>query len=158
MPKIKEVKKKDGSTVYKSQVYLGINPATGKPKYTTITSDAYKQLEDEVNRTIADRIDKKTVKNNSITFKQAYEEWFNLHKKNVKPSTVETVASKMNAILPYLAHYKVRKITPIICQKMLNDMVEFKRYKRSSAANYRMYCSMIFSYCIKNDYLSKNPM
>jgi hypothetical protein len=83
MPKIKEVKKKDGSTVYKSQVYLGINPATGKPKYTTITGDAYKQVEDAVNKTIADRIDKKTVKNNNITFKQAYEEWFKLHKKTL---------------------------------------------------------------------------
>jgi integrase len=64
----------------------------------------------------------------------------------------------MNAILLYLAHYKVRKITPIICQRMLNDMVESKRYTRSSAASYRMYCNMIFSYCIKNDYLAKNPM
>lgn len=158
MAKIKEVLKKDGTTVYKAQVYLGINPATGKPKYTTITGDAYKQVEDEVKKIAVDRIDKKTVKNNNITFYQAYQEWFELHKKTVKPSTVETVISKIKAILPYLAHYKVRKITPAICQNMLNDMVESKKYKRSSASNYRMYCNMIFSYCIKNDYLGKNPM
>lgn len=158
MPKIKEVKKKDGTTVYKAQVYLGINPATGKPKYTTITGDAYKQVEDEISKTAADRVDKKTVKNSNITFQMAYQEWFAVHKKTVKPSTVETVESKVKTVLPYLAHYKVKKITPVICQNMLTDLIENKGYKRSSVSNYRLYCNMIFHYCIKNDYLSKNPM
>lgn len=155
---IKEVILKSGKKVYRSTVYVGINPATGKPKYKHITKNTYKEVENELKRMAVDRLDDNVSKNDDITFHQAYTEWFEIYKTSVKPTTVESVTSKMNAILPYLKHRKLRKITHKTCQAMITKLVESDQYKRSTIQNFKMYTTKIFAYCEKQGYINKNPM
>lgn len=155
---IKEVTLKNGKKVYRTTVYVGINPATGKPKYKHITKDSYKDLENELKRIAVDRLDDNTSKNDDITFYQAYKEWFASYKSTVKPTTVESVTSKMNAVMPYLKHRKLRKITHKTCQAMITKLVESNEYKRTTIQNFKMYVTKVFAYCEKQGYISKNPM
>lgn len=158
MATIKEVKLKDGKTVYKSLVYAGINPATGKRVYKKITCDTYKEVENKIKRIAVDRLDDNVAKNDNITFNQAYNEWFATYKSTVKPTTVESVTSKMSAILPYLKHKKLKKITHKTCQNMVNSLMESGKYKRSTVKNFKMYCTKVFAFCEKQGYIAKNPM
>lgn len=155
---IKEVKLKNGKKVFRSTVYIGINPATGKPKYKHITKETYKDVENELKRIAVDRLDNSTSKNDDITFNQAYNEWFESYKANVKLTTQESVRSKMKAVLPFFKHRKLRKINHKICQAMITDLAESGKFKRSSLMNLKMYTAKVFAFCEKRGYISKNPM
>lgn len=155
---IKEIKLKSGKTVYRSTVYVGINPATGKPKYKHVTKSTYKALESELKRIAVDRLDNQISRNDDITFYQAYKEWFDTYKLSVKLTTIESVSSKMKAVLPYLKHRKLRKITHQTCQNMMTKIVEKNIYKRSTVLNFKMYTTKVFSYCEKQGYINSNPM
>lgn len=158
MVKIKEEKLKSGKTVFRAIAYAGINPATGKKKYKTISGDTYKSVEKKIKRLAVDRLDGKIAKNDDITFYQAYKEWFATYKTTVKPSTVESVESKMKAVLPYLKNLKLKKITHNTCQKMVTSLIEKGDRSRETIMNYRRYCSQVFYYCEKQGYIAKNPM
>lgn len=158
MAKIREAKLKSGKTVYRSTIYLGINPATGKPKYTQITEETYSKAKEVVDQLTVDRNNVKTIKKSDITFQMAYNEWFSTYKNTVKLTTVESVESKMKAVLPFLAHYKLKKINHDRCQRMINDLVATGLYKRSTIQNFKLYASIIFRYCLKQEYIVKNPM
>lgn len=158
MAKIRKVTLKSGKTVYRSTVYVGINPATGKPKYKQITEESYKKAEITVNRLTVDRNEGRTIKKDDITFYTACKEWLSSYKNTVKPSTLKSVKSVIEIILPYFSYYKVSKITHKICQNMINDLIENRKLKASSALNCKIYASLVFKYCLKQEYISKNPM
>ena len=49
--KITEVKKKDGSNVYRASVYLGVDQVTGKKVKTSITGRTRKEVKSKANLT-----------------------------------------------------------------------------------------------------------
>ena len=56
--KIVEVKKKDGSKVYRASVYLGVDQVTGKKVKTSITGmDFFSQLPDDIEQQIEGQAD-----------------------------------------------------------------------------------------------------
>ncbi|XRJ97013.1 tyrosine-type recombinase/integrase [Latilactobacillus sakei] len=171
MATIKKHILKSGKTVYRANVYLGIDPSSGKAKYTNISAYSQRDAQAKIDKISLDRYDKKTILTNNMTFKQVFESWFKGYKSNVKPTTIETVTSKFtNTVLPYLAYYKLKNITPGICQSMLQTLIDEKqkdraglttdkyRFSYRTVKEIRMYTNNVFKYAIKMGYVSKNPM
>ena len=157
MTTIKKYTDKKGNTAYKFQIYLGINPITGKPKKTTRTgfktikeaSLAYSKLKIEAEKGNIFR-DKRTP-----TFNELYELWFDTHKLKIKPNTqdsIETIFKKR--ILPHFGHMKIDKITPMMCQKILNQWA--KTYRSFNENKIRF--SMVMNYGVKVGLIDFNPM
>lgn len=153
--KISEITLKSGDTKYQCVVYVGLDPATGKQRHTTIRRDTYKEVEQALHAFIKDRDDGKLATSDNKTFKQVYDEWHIQYAKRVKPSTLYNVDSKYRAnILPYFQYYAIKKITPRICQEMINNVAE----KIKSVNEMKMYASLIFKFAMKHGYITKNPM
>lgn len=157
-PKIAEHILKDGSSVFKATVYIGVNPNDGKKKYKKITRPTYREVEEELKRIAVGRLDNTLSKGDNMTFSQVYEEWLETYKTTVKPTTLESVTAKMKAVLPYLRHLKLKKIGHRTCQNMINSLMDDGRYKRSTVINYKMCAAKVFRYCEKQGYIAKNPM
>lgn len=157
MTTIKKYTYKKGNTAYKCQIYLGMNPITGKPKKTTRTgfktikeaSLAYSKLKIEAEKGNIFR-EKRTP-----TFNELYELWFDTHKLKIKPNTqdsIEIIFKKR--ILPHFGHMKIDKITPMMCQKILNQWA--KTYRSFNENKIRF--SMVMNYVVKVGLIDFNPM
>ncbi|MEB5927482.1 site-specific integrase [Enterococcus faecalis] len=156
MATIKKYTKKDGSTAYMFNAYLGIDPLTGKSKRTTRRGFktqkeaklALAQLQIEIDRG-------KFVKQDYSLFKDVYELWYAQYVNTVKPSSAERVKIYFEKqILPAFGELKLAKITPSYCQKVVNEWS--KKYKRFDSM--KMYTSTIFEFAIAQNLLSINPM
>ncbi|WP_161843515.1 site-specific integrase [Candidatus Enterococcus huntleyi] len=156
MAVIKKYTKKDGSTAYMFNTYLGVDPLTGKSKRTTRRGFktpkeaklalAQLQLEYENND---------FVKQDYSTFKQIYELWFEQYKNTVKDTTayrIERFFTKQ--IIPAFGDKKIDKITPMYCQKIINDWsLQYKLFGTMA-----MYTSRIFKFALNQNIISQNPM
>lgn len=156
MAVIKKYAKKDGTTAYMFNTYLGIDPLTGKSKRTTRRGFktpkeaklalAQLQLEYENND---------FVKQDYSTFKQIYELWFEQYKNTVKDTTayrIERFFTKQ--IIPAFGDKKIDKITPMYCQKIINDWsLQYKLFSTMA-----MYTSRIFKFALNQNIISHNPM
>ncbi|MEQ7217188.1 site-specific integrase [Vagococcus fluvialis] len=157
MAKITKYTDKKGNTAYKFQIYLGINPLTGKPQKTTragfrTQKEAtlmYSKLKLEAEQGLL------TKPKEVPTFKNLYESWFETHKLSIKPNTQDSVETIFRVrILPHFGHFKVDKITPIMCQKVLNSWA--MKYRSFNENKIRF--DMVMNYGIKMGYLDINPM
>ena len=123
---IKEVKKKDGTTVYKVNVYLGVDSLTGKQVRTTVTAKNRKTCENKAHQAM-----NKFIKNGSTVarekvsfdnFNALATSWFDSYKLTVKANTIRINSNFLkNYILPALGNYKVEKITTVLLQNIVND-------------------------------------
>ncbi len=123
---IKEVKKKDGTTVYKVNVYLGVDSLTGKQVRTTVTAKNRKTCENKAHQAM-----NKFIKNGSTVarekvsfdnFNALATSWFDSYKLTVKANTIRINSNFLkNYILPAIGNYKVEKITTILLQNIVND-------------------------------------
>lgn len=156
MTTIKKYTKKDGSTAYMFNAYLGVDPLTGKPKRTTRrgfkkTKDAklaLAQLQLEVES-------QGFTKQDYSTFKDVYELWFAQYKNTVKRTSAHRIEYYFDQqILPEFGHLKLDRITAAHCQKIVNKWSE--KYKSYKAI--KMYTSKIFSFAIQQRLLKENPM
>lgn len=143
---------KDGNKKWKINVYLGIDPLTGKEKRTNrqgLKSEAEaKRLEA---RLIAG-VEKREVK--QPTFKEVYDDWIILYKDTVKPSTyARTVDAFRLHILPDFSNNLIDKITIKHCQDWVNkkskEIVKYKEYSN--------YIKRLFNFAIGRGYRKDNP-
>lgn len=135
---IKKYTKKDGSIAYQFQAYLGIDPLTGKKRFTTKhgfkslqeAKIALNRLEYEVNT-----LGVLTSKPKIMTFKQVSELWLENYKLTVKESTFFTQKNAIkNHIYPNFAELKIDKITPEYCQKVANKWHSYlKKFLREKS-------------------------
>ncbi|EOH8688195.1 tyrosine-type recombinase/integrase [Enterococcus faecalis] len=156
MATIKKYTKKDGSTAYMFNAYLGIDPLTGKSKRTTRRGFktqkeaklALAQLQIEIDRG-------KFVKQDYSLFKDVYELWYAQYVNTVKPSSAQRIKYYFDKqILPAFGELKLTKISPSYCQKVVNEWS--KKYKRFDSM--KMYTSKIFEFAITQNLLSMNPI
>ncbi|MFC4651842.1 tyrosine-type recombinase/integrase [Lactococcus nasutitermitis] len=121
---IKEVIKKDGSTVYKSNIYLGIDNLTGKKVKTTITAPTQRALKTLAKQKIADFERNGNTLRPSIqieNFESLALMWWDNYKLTVKENTQRITQSFLSLyILPALGKYKLNKITPALLQGIVN--------------------------------------
>lgn len=145
MAKIKKYTKKDGSTAYKFDLYLGVNPVTGKKQRTTrrgfpslkAAKTALNRLEYEVQETGFQ-------KKETYTYNEIYLLWIEQYKNTVKESTLQKTTKLFeHHILPLFADLRIDKINVAYCQKAINKwfndgLTSYKILLRYTAKVFKM--------------------
>lgn len=156
MTNIKKYTKKDGSTAYMFNTYLGVNPSTGKSMRTTRRGFktqkeaklALAQLQLEVES-------KGFSKKNYNTFSDVYDLWFMQYKNTVKKSTIQRVTTVFNKqILPIFGTLKIQEISSTLCQKAINDWND----KYSTYRMQRIYLKKVFNFAVIQGFIDINPL
>ena len=162
--KITQHTKKDGSIVYRSSIYLGIDQITGKKVKTTISARTKKEIKA---KTIQAKVEfeksgstvTKVVK--VTTYQELTDLWLENYSHTVKQSTL--VGTKTNIkkyLLPAFGDYKLDRITPAIIQHQVNQWAKdynqlgkgYQQYHHLHALNKR-----IMSYAVSLQVISTNP-
>ena len=124
--KINEIKKKDGSIVYRANVYLGIDSVTGKKVTTKITARTKKELKAKAQQSQFD-----FVANGSTRYKETavetYEQlamlWWDSYKHTVKSNTRITNKTILDKhVLPLFGEFKLGKLTAPLIQSIMNKL------------------------------------
>ena len=156
MAAIKKYTKKDGSTAYMFNAYLGIDPLTGKPKRTT--RRGFKKPKDAKLALAKLQLEVESQgfsKQDYSTFKDVYELWFAQYKNTVKKSSVQRVTYVFNEqILPIFGKLKIRKITSAICQNAINEWNE----KYSTYRMQKIYLKKIFDFAVIQGIIEVSPL
>lgn len=123
---ITEYKKKDGTIVYRANIYLGIDQVTGKDVKTSITARTRKEVKQKSKEAEIDfiqngstRFKEATIK----TYKELAELWWESYKHTVKPNTQGNMNKLLNKhILPLFGAYKLDKLTTPLIQNIINKL------------------------------------
>ena len=96
---------------------------------------------------------------NHDTFGEFTQLWYNSYKKgSVKPGTDRTYKVLINNhIMPMLAGYKMKDITPMMCARVFAEMTKNGCCNGTQAAARRLMAS-IFTCAVDNGIIAKNPM
>lgn len=154
---IKKYTKKDGSTAYMFNAYLGMDPLTGKKKRTTRRNFKTKAAaKKELKKIVYDASIGKTKKKEiNLTFQQVYEEWFDTYKNTVQDSTwYKRQRMFETRLLPEFGKYKINMITTAKIQTALNKWFRETKYNYKPWFNYT---NSIFKYAILQRYITDNP-
>lgn len=146
---------KNGEKYYMFKVYLGIDPLTGNPKYTTRRNfKTPGEATLELSKIKVSVRDGTYLKKRVETFKDVYNLWVVQYERTVEESTfVKTIGLFRNHILPAIGMYKIDKINFKICEDAVNKWSD-------ELKNFRMvksYAAKVLNYAIKHDYIQKNP-
>ena len=129
---IKQITKKDGSIVYRANVYLGVDKVTGKDVKTSITGRTKKEVKQVKQKTKEAEIaflqngSTRFQASNITTYKELASLWWESYKHTVKPNTQLNVRRLLdNHILPLFGSYKLDKLTtPLIIQNVVNKLAD----------------------------------
>lgn len=161
MANIKKITKKNGTTVYREQVYLGTDCMTGKQVYTTVSAPTMKELKQKREFKINEfknngytRIKSVTVKN----YRELSQLWLENHKLEVKPQTyTQTVSELNNHILPVFGDMKIEKITLPMVQNFVNKLASSDNFGRVSFRIILSINKRILKYAVNLQLISVNP-
>lgn len=123
-PTINKVTKKDGSIVYRSNIYLGVDVNTGKSIRTSITAKTQKAVKLKASKAITDFQDNGSTRLAKVTCKTFGElilSWWDNHKLSLKNNTILNNSVLINSyIIPIFGSYSVNKITTAMIQNQMN--------------------------------------
>lgn len=158
MATFKQYQKKDGKKAWQFQAYLGTDPITGKSIKTTRRNfRTKKEAQLALSRLQVD-FEKNGFNyshNKIITFSDLYLSWFEQHSRDIKETTKQRIRIYFeNHILKSFGSLKLSKITPLYCQKILNEWSE----TLASYKGMRVYVNLVFKYGILLDVCKDNPM
>lgn len=153
---IKKYQKKNGTTAYMFKAYLGIDPLTGKKRYTTkrgfktqrAAKQAYARLQVQVQ-------ENDVLTDSNRLFSELADEWLEQYRNTVKESTY--VAQRLalrKHVLPLFGKMKISKITIPFCQRQVNHWYSY--YKKYS--NLMGLTSSILKYALSLRLIRSNPM
>ena len=163
--KITEYKKKDGTIIYRSQVYLGIDSVTGKKVNTRVSGRTRKEV----------NIKAKQVKFNFMsngstvskvktitTYKELALLWWDSYKHTIKPNSYLLIKGMLkNHLIKHFGDYHLDKLTPPIIQQVFNEYGNsYNRGDSDSYASYGMLHSFnkrILQYGVIIQVLESNP-
>lgn len=158
MTKIIRYTNKDNETLYRFRFYAGLDETTGKQRYIRRQGfTSLKAAKDEllkIEYLVSTNQYFKDVK--SGKFGDVLDEWLELHKETVKPSTFSIMQGRVNNhIKPYFKDMYLDKITLRQCQDFTNRM--FKK----TPASYKDVTNIVknvLDYAIRLDMIKSNPM
>lgn len=162
---IKEVKKKNGTIVYRANVYLGTDRLTGKKARKNITASTKKGVKtkarDAVNEFINNGYTTKT-KATIKTYKELASLWWDSYKNTVKPNTQQSTKGLLKVhILPVFGDYKLDKLTTPIIQQQVNKWADrANKGVKGAYANYNLLHnvnSRILQYGVAMQLIQHNP-
>lgn len=125
---IKQITKKDGSIVYRANVYLGVDKVTGKDVKTSITGRTKKEVKQKTKEAEITFLQKGSTRfqaTNITTYKELASLWWESYKHTVKPNTQLNVRRLLdNHILPLFGSYKLDKLTTPLIQNVVNKLAD----------------------------------
>ncbi len=158
-PRVKPYQNKKGETLYSFQIYVGINPVTGKKLKTRRRGLKTKEKADAELKRLELSIENgeyESGKTTSKKFSEIYDLWYEQYKETVKESTlIQTDISFKYHITPVFKDIYVDKVTVQFCQKAVNKWAKEapKRFSR-----HKNYCAKVFDYAISLGIMQDNPM
>lgn len=155
--KIVEVKKKDGSKVYRASVYLGVDQVTGKKVKTSITGRTRKEVKNKAQHAQFDfKTNGSTVKKTVQvkTYKELAALWLESHRLTVRPQTFAVTRRQVNHhLIPEFGSMKIDKITPSSIQEFINNLAyKLVNFKEINSINRR-----ILQHGVTLQLLTSNP-
>ena len=125
---IKQITKKDGSIVYRANVYLGVDKVTGKDVKTSITGRTKKEVKQKTKEAEISFLQNGSTRfqaSNITTYKELASLWWESYKHTVKPNTQLNVRRLLdNHILPLFGSYKLDKLTTPLIQNVVNKLAD----------------------------------
>lgn len=154
MAKIKKYIKKDGSTAYMFNTYVGIDPKTGKTKRTTRRGFKTQKEAKLALARIEVGEDQPQTKTEKLTYEAVYKRWFKNYKETVTEYTAQGAETFFRChILPLLGDKIIDKITYDDCQ---SAVITWHK-KLQQFYTIKGYASRVFKYARKNKWVSENP-
>ena len=124
--KINEIKKKDGSTVYRANVYLGVDAVTGKKVTTKVTGRTKKELKTKAQQAQFDFKANGSTRYKEVkieTYEALAASWWDNYKNTVKVNTRNTQKVLLNThVLPLFGELKLDKLTTPLIQSKINKL------------------------------------
>lgn len=154
---IKEVIKKNGTKVYRSNVYLGVDSITGKKVKTTVTGRTKKEVKTKAQQTQSNfNANGSTVfkRVEVTTYKELTDLWLENYQMTVKPQTlVNTRQFLRNHILPVFGDMQLDKIHIAHIQSWVNKLAfKIVNYGVAASINKR-----ILQYGVSMQLIPFNP-
>ena len=139
--KITEYKKKNGTIVYRSSVYLGVDKLTGKKARTTVTASTKKGVKIKAREAInafANNGYSVKEKPTITTYKELVALWWDSYKNTIKPNSQQSMEGIVRLhILPVFGDYKLDKLTTPIIQQQVNKWADkANKGEKGAYANY----------------------
>lgn len=124
--KITEYKKKDGTIMYRAQVYLGVDRVTGNKARTSVSGRTKKELKNNIKlakydfqangETLSKKVQVKT-------YSQLVDLWLESYKLTVKPQTFRVTSRLINChLVPCFGKMKLDKIRNTDIQSFVNKL------------------------------------
>lgn len=147
--------KRDGKTYYKFKIYLGVDPLTGRQKYTTRSRfRTQKEAKLEYARMKLAVSNGTYKQNRAETYQEVYDLWVVQYEKTVEESTyIKTTGIFKNHILPALGAYKIDRMNVDVCQRHVNEWAE----KLKKFRTVKSYASKVLDFAIRRGYIQTNP-
>ncbi|HEP4334186.1 TPA: site-specific integrase [Streptococcus pyogenes] len=121
---IKEYKKKNGTIIYRTSVYLGVDQVTGKKARTTITASTKKGVKIKARDALNNfAMNGYTVKEKPTvtTYKELTALWWESYKNTIKPNSRQSIEGIVRLhILPAFGDCKLSKLTTPVIQQQVN--------------------------------------
>ena len=152
------ITKKNGTTVYREQIYLGTDCMTGKQVYTTISAPTKKELKNKREFKINEFKENGYTRYKSVTvknYRELSELWLENYKLEVRPQSYRNTVNLLNKyLLPAFGDMKVERITLPMVQTFVNRLVN------SGLVSYKVVISInkrILKYAVNLQLISVNP-
>ena len=134
------------------------DPYTEKWKRVSVTLDsgssrAKKEAQEQLDEKIAEKLQSLTT--TDMLFTDVLSDWWELHKKSIKPSTIKTMAYAVDEVKDTFApDVKIKNITAKYTQQYFTDSEEnhIKLKKQKSVL------SMVFKYALDMELVDSNPI
>ena len=162
---ITEYKKKNGATVYRASVYLGVDKLTGKKARTTVTASTKKGVKikarEAINAFVANGCSVKE-KPTITTYRELVSLWWESYKNTIKPNSQQTMEGIVRIhILPVFGDYKLEKLTTPIIQQQVNKWADkANKGEKGAYANYSFLNNInrrILQYGVTMQAIKHNP-
>lgn len=158
-------KKKNGATVYRASVYLGVDKLTGKKARTTVTANTKKgvkiKAKEAVNAFAANGYSIKE-KPTITTYRELVALWWESYKNTIKPNSQQSMEGIVRLhILPVFGDYKLDKLTTPIIQQQVNKWADkANKGEKGAYANYSFLNNInrrILQYGVTMQVIPHNP-
>lgn len=162
---ITEYKKKNGTTVFRTSVYLGVDKLTGKKARTTVTASTKKGVKikarEAINAFAANGYSVKE-KPTITTYKELVALWWESYKNTIKPNSQQSMEGIVRLhILPVFGDYKLDKLTTPIIQQQVNKWADkANKGEKGAYANYSFLNNInrrILQYGVTMQAIQHNP-
>jgi len=156
MANFKQYTKKDGTTLWQFQAYLGTDPMTGKSVKTTRRNFRSKKEAQTALARLQIEFDESGLSvEQEETFQEVYELWLEGYKTTVRKSTLSNTIRRFEKwILPVYGHLKVNKITIKKAQKIVNSWSKECNFFALLHSNTKR----VFKYAMHIGLLTSNPL